>query len=954
MVRRLIPLLALLLAALPLPARAQLGSFGQNKIQYRDFDWHVLRGDHVDVYYYPAAEAIARVALSYAEESYDTLSNTFNHEIGDRIPLIVYASHTDFEQTNVLPFVPPEGILGVTEFMKRRVTLPFRGSYGEFRHTLRHELVHVFQLSLASRLAMLYPRARGAPLPLWWTEGMAEFLSSEQETRDDMVLRDLTMRGGLPTIGQLNTVGSAIVYPIGGDLHRFLAERYGAWRINVVYETAWKYRSFDEAILGVYGVSPARLTEEWHYALRRRFYPTVAELRPLPLAGREVARQALKPIPLDAGGGRSEIAFLSPRSGYTNIYRKPLNGVSDEQVIVAGERTPEFESLHPFSSRLDSRDGVVIFSSKYGDRDALVFWDVAEDRVVGRYQFDSLVGIISPAWAPAGNRVAFSGLTLGGISDIWMLDLATGTLDRVTDDRYEDLDPTWLPDGASLVFSSDRTAGGADGAHNLYRVRLTDRLVTALTHGRWRDESPRWDPESGRIVFTSDRAGTFDLYSVDTLGIGRRETRVEAALFDPAPLPGDRRILTSVFTNLSWSAYVLTPDSTARVETFALDTARIVAGTIASADTDPPGENWAWTELLDTRARTAPSRRYQREYSLDVAAGGATAAPGWGSAQGAQLVFSDLLGDHAVSMSFSMFGSARLDDLLSNINADVFYLNQAQRLNWGIGAFRLSGMFVEQDFSQLYRESTAGVYGSLRYPFSRFTRLEGQTRLEYSDRDDFDGRFIRGPRRRQGMLASNYISLVNDNTLWLETGPIDGTRWNLTAGVVTDLTHGVFENWLGTLDVRKYLRTSLQSAVALRAYGYASEGTRPRAVAIGGSWMLRGYPRFSQAGTHAWVTNAEWRFPITNFVALGFPFGTIRFPQVQGAIFADAGQAWERGNYDPRVLGAAGLGFRTALIPGFVFRLDVGRRFSLAARENGAQERYFKRRFIDFFFGFNY
>jgi hemolysin activation/secretion protein len=142
--------------------------------------------------------------------------------------------------------------------------------------------------------------------------------------------------------------------------------------------------------------------------------------------------------------------------------------------------------------------------------------------------------------------------------------------------------------------------------------------------------------------------------------------------------------------------------------------------------------------------------------------------------------------------------------------------------------------------------------------------------------------------------------------------------------------------------------------VALRAYGYTSEGTRPRAVAIGGSWMLRGYPRFSQAGTHAWLTNAEWRFPITNFVALGFPFGTVRFPQVQGAIFVDAGQAWERGFYDPRVLGAAGLGFRTALIPGFVFRLDVGRRFSLAGNDSATQQRYFTRRFIDFFFGYNY
>ncbi|HJU66822.1 MAG TPA: hypothetical protein VJ650_01150, partial [Gemmatimonadaceae bacterium] len=119
------------------PSHAQVGGFGQNKIQYRRFDWHVLAGKHVDVFFYPEEERIARAALVYAEQSYDTLARRFGHEVRERIPLIVYASHVDFEQTNILPFVPPEGILGVTEFLKRRVALPFRGSYSEFRHTLR-------------------------------------------------------------------------------------------------------------------------------------------------------------------------------------------------------------------------------------------------------------------------------------------------------------------------------------------------------------------------------------------------------------------------------------------------------------------------------------------------------------------------------------------------------------------------------------------------------------------------------------------------------------------------------------------------------------------------------------------------------------------------------------------------------------------------------------------------
>src|SRR5713101_5621633 len=100
-------------SALARPLSAQFGYFGQNKIQYRKFDWRVLRGEHVDLYYYPEEEELGRVALAYAEESYDNLERRFNHAVTRRIPLIVYASHTDFEQTNILPFIPPEGLLEI-------------------------------------------------------------------------------------------------------------------------------------------------------------------------------------------------------------------------------------------------------------------------------------------------------------------------------------------------------------------------------------------------------------------------------------------------------------------------------------------------------------------------------------------------------------------------------------------------------------------------------------------------------------------------------------------------------------------------------------------------------------------------------------------------------------------------------------------------------------------------
>jgi len=937
---------ALALAA-PAPAVAQPG-FGQNKVQYRSFDWHVLRGAHVDVYYYPAEEPVARMALAYGEESYANLVRRFEHEVRARIPLIVYASHSDFEQTNVLPFVPPEGVLGVTEYLRSRVTLPFGGSYAEFRHTLRHEMVHVFQLSLLTQQYALYPRARHFAPPLWWSEGLAEFFSSPQDSRDEMVVRDLTLAGRLPTIAELDASGSPLVYPVGGDLHHFLASRYGEWRVRALYTSLSRYASFDDALAAVYGRTAAELSDEWRFALRQRYYPEVSGRRPIALAGRRLAELAVQPVVMTGPDSSLDVAYLSPRTGYTNIYLQPLDGRAEPRVAVAGERSAEFESFHAFSSRLDARGGVLLFASKFGDRDALFFWDVAKKRVVGRYAFDSIVNVAAPAWSPDGRRVAFSGLTLAGVSDIFLVELPSGRLSRVTDDRYEDSDPTWLPGGGSIAFSSDRAAGGDEGAKNLFKVQLASGAVTSITDGRWRDEAPRWDRAGGRLIFSSDRDGTFNLYSVDTLGNGRRETRLDGGVFDPAPVPGGGRVVITGFGDLSWSVYALPLDSAARTETFALAPA---ADGVAA---------WRWRELADARADSVQGRRYRRRFSLDFAGGGSTTAPGYGSVQGGQVALSDLLGDHELTATVASYGSGGLGGIFDNVNADLFYLNRRQRLNWGAGVFRTAGEFFAGgigDLSQIYAERSYGVYGALRYPLSRFRRIEGQTRLEYSNRDDFGNSLVFGPLKRRGVLASNLLSVSSDNTLFLDTGPIDGSRWNVAGGVTSDVTHGVFENWLGTADVRHFFRTTLQSAIALRAFGYVSGGTRPRAMQVGGSWLLRGYPRLSVSGTRAWVTNSEWRFPITNFVTVGLPVGAVRFPQLQGAFFADLGQAWYRDSYDRRVLGSAGLGLRTAIIPGLVLRADIGRRFSIAGRPstNAASDAaYYRRHFVDFFFGYNY
>jgi hypothetical protein len=542
---------------------------------------------------------------------------------------------------------------------------------------------------------------------------------------------------------------------------------------------------------------------------------------------------------------------------------------------------------------------------------------------------------------PDGRSIVLSGLSESGVSDLYRVHLPEGRLEQLTADRYQDLDPTPGPDGRRIVFASDRAADGLEGAANLYLLALDSARITSLTAGRWKDEAPAW-ARDGRIYFTSDRDGVLNVFSVDTLGDGRRETSAWSGAFDGIPLPDGSGLLVGGFHDLSWNLYRYPVDTMARQERFALEPPDSVA-------------SWTWLTAGDTAGSVIASREpYRSRLTLDFAAGDAVIIPGYGGAQGAFFVMSDLLGDNLLFGSLGSFQGRRLGSIVANINASAVYLNRSRRVNWGVGAFRTRGRNFEGDRFVAYEETAYGALGIIRYPLSRFSRIEGTFVAEHSDRVDFS--LPVDEPRRVGWIASHFMSYVHDNSLWVNSGPIDGGRLSLTAGLSNDFTNSRFDSYLVSADWRRYFRLGRRTAWALRAYGFYSGGDRPRRTNIGGTTALRGYPQFGYiVGSEAWMANQEVRFPLLTHLTLGTPLGDLDLPEIQGAFFTDIGKASFETSRDRAVLGSYGISFRLALGPLAVLRLDVGRRFgsdgfrgySLAPDQRDPG-------FVSFFFGHNY
>ncbi|MFI5235468.1 MAG: hypothetical protein ACHQXA_07150, partial [Gemmatimonadales bacterium] len=491
-----------------------------------------------------------------------------------------------------------------------------------------------------------------------------------------------------------------------------------------------------------------------------------------------------------------------------------------------------------------------------------------------------------------------------------------------------------------LVFASDRTAGGLDGAMNLFTFDLATHTIRQITSGPWVDESPHW-ASNGRIYFASSRDGVLNAFSVDTTGHGRRETSAWTGVYDPSWVPGRDAILAGGFHDLSFNVYLAPADTIARRDTFSL-------GPVA------PAGAWNWPAAPETVASVAQAKPYRARYTVDLALADAAIIPGVASVQGATVVMSDLLGDHAIIGNVATYQGPNLGSFLGNLNVSALYLDQSHRVNWGVGAFRAKGNVYESGYTVDYQETAAGVFGVVRYPLSTFSRVEGTLVAEYSDRFDFT--LPVADPHRVGAIASQYVSYVFDNSAWLETGPIDGTRFALTGGVSSDLTNRRFDNWVLAADAREYLRITRQSAYAVRAFGFLSDGDRPRRINIGGTLGLRGFPEYGYiVGTHAVMLNQELRFPILDYLGLGIPVQEFRLPGIQGAIFGDVGKAWYDQTSATSTIGSYGLSFRMALGPLAVLRLDWGNRWSTGSFNGyGLGNGQTNERFLSFFFGYNY
>jgi Tol biopolymer transport system component len=527
MLRRAVPALLVLLLA---PGLLSAQYFGRNKVQYSTFDFKVIQTEHFDVYYYERERVAAMDAARIAERSYARLSKVLNHEFRERKPIILYASHSDFQQTNALgPESPSEGTGGVTDFQRNRAVMPFTGSYAEFEHVIQHEMAHQFQYDTWSR-----GRAGGGLStiiainpPLWFAEGMAEYLSlGPINPETAMWLRDASLEGTLPTIEQM-TLDPYKYFPyrFGHALWSYIGERWGDEAVGAILK-ATLAGGVEGAFRRTIGLTLDQLSSQWRDAVQKKYLPEIGARAKARAVANELLTEkrsegTLHLAPALSPDG-SQVAYFSEKDFYfVDLYLANGETGKVKRRILKSGVSSNYETYRFINSQANwSPDGKYLaFAAKRGARDDIVIVDVARNKQVKAIKL-KLSGVTTPAWSPDGQQLVFTGYD-GGLSDLFTIKRDGSGLRRLTQDKFADLHPVWSPDGKSIAFATDRGPGTdfqtlAIGNMRIALYDLDTGKITLLDHmDRGKNVSPQWAPDGRSIAFVSDRNGVSNIFLYD-------------------------------------------------------------------------------------------------------------------------------------------------------------------------------------------------------------------------------------------------------------------------------------------------------------------------------------------------------------------------------------------------------------------------------------------------------
>ncbi len=513
----------ILLLIWPVLLRAQQSreAFGQNRIQYEQFDWRYFSTTNFDVYFYGKNEHIARDVAVYLEDEFDRITDLVGHNPYFKAKVFLYNSINDLQQSNVGVNKKSYRVGGQTNFVKSYVEVANPGFIEGLKQNLITEVSNLIldDMLFGGSLTDMWQNTYLMSLPDWFVKGAAAYLAKGWDIEMDDKIRDLLRSGRIKKLSRLTGEQATIA---GQSFWNFIAERYGRSNVNQILNLVRINRNEEKSIAYTLGLPFKQVLLEWQ-EYYTQMLGTVEKSYVFPDESKRL--QQLKDDEVYAGlkisPDGTRLAYAINDNGKYSVYVRDLATGRTERVLKGGVKliNQKIDKQNPLINWADDHTLGVI--SYHKGQNVLWLYDLeTHTRIASPLRrFDH----VSSFDFNGNGRLAALSATRQGKTDIYLLSVRRNKIRQLTNDYFDDITPYFIPGTNTILFSSNRTNDSIvsqvhdlkafSNNYNIFAFNLdtTRRVVARLTNTISKDFAPV-AADANTVYYLSDQKGIINLF----------------------------------------------------------------------------------------------------------------------------------------------------------------------------------------------------------------------------------------------------------------------------------------------------------------------------------------------------------------------------------------------------------------------------------------------------------
>jgi hypothetical protein len=514
-----------------LASYAQVGTveFGKNRVQYQKFKWRYYQTTNFNTYFSQDGLGLGKYVAQIAETELPQLEEFVEYGMQRRTNVVVYNNFDEMQQSNIGMGIDWQNTGGVTKLVNNKMLVYFDGNHDNLRRQIRQGIARtlVENILFGDDLGEFAANQALLDLPKWLTDGYIEYAAENWSPSLDDDLRSTMLSGKYNTFYQF-----AFDKPLlaGHGFWKYLADKYGKNKVTYFLYLSRIYRNLNNASEKVTKKKFKDLLKDFMLDVPQQYYKDIRSRKNAPKGQLGISEIVGKKDYIRFNANPNPKSFTYAVVEYKQgIYTVVLNEnfVNRKVLLRFGHRSREEEKNpnYPILAWDGKGTRLAVIYSQYG-KPRMFIYD-ALNRVKIFKQDLPMFNQIQDVKFMLDNNTLLMSATRSGQTDIYTYKIDKQSYDQITNDVYDDLDPSFVafPNKTGIIYASNRpTANAVSHEDSLpakhYNIFLVDNWnksdfkqisqLTSLNFGNARFPSQY---NTSHFTFVSDENGINNRYA---------------------------------------------------------------------------------------------------------------------------------------------------------------------------------------------------------------------------------------------------------------------------------------------------------------------------------------------------------------------------------------------------------------------------------------------------------